>query len=392
LPVYLNDLGLNNALGIDKQSVCANLLANNNHGMRAYEKLYSGKKAYVGEVQANLVSIPAELVVYDCRNNQLIASAYEQIRAHVESCKAKYGSDRVGVILGTSTSGILSSEIGFKQKLQVGDFPENFDYRQQEIGTAAEFLSKYAELMGPAYVISTACSASGKAIAAAARLLEANICDAVIAGGSDSLCELTLNGFDSLDVMADKICTPYSKTRNGINIGEGAALFLMSREPSAIKLIGSGESSDAHHMSAPHPDALGAQQAMQQALTMAGIAARDVGYINLHGTATPQNDKMEGYAIEQIFGHETYCTSTKPLTGHTLGAAGAQDLALCWLLLSDYNPDKMLPRQLSDHQVDPELALIHVLTEPKTWEKPIFMSNSFGFGGSNVSLLIEREE
>lgn len=391
MTVYLNDVGLNNALGHDKKTVLANLLVNNNVGMMFYDKLYSGKTTYVGTVNSELLSVPTAQTVYDCRNNQLLLTAYTQIKKTVEQLKQQYDAKRIGVILGTSTSGILSSEIAFKQKLQSGEFPESFNYRQQEIGTAAEFLANYAGLMGPTYVISTACSASGKAFAAAARLIEAGICDAMVVGGSDSLCELTLNGFDSLAVMSDKICVPYSQTRNGINIGEGAALFVMSREKSAIKLLGSGESSDAHHMSSPEPSGKGAQQAMHQALKMADITADVVGYINMHGTATLQNDKMEGTAIDAVFSDKPYCSSTKPLTGHALGAAGAQDLALCWLLLSDYNPDKILPAQSGEHHVDPELPAINLLTKSTRWDKPIFMSNSFGFGGSNVSLLIERE-
>jgi 3-oxoacyl-[acyl-carrier-protein] synthase-1 len=392
LNCYLNNLGIINSLGATKKTICENLLANNNSNMQCYDKLFSGKKTWVGSVNTPLADIPHHLAQYDCRNNRLIASAFLSIKDDIEKLKTQYGSARIGIVLGTSTSGISASEAAFKAKKLSGYFPESFNYQQQEIGTCADFLAQYADIKGPAYVISTACSSSGKAFSSACRLLENNICDVVITGGCDSLCEFTLNGFDSLEVIDENTCMPFSKNRHGINIGEGAALFIMSRESAPIELLGLGESSDAYHMSAPDPEAKGAKLAMNQALRSAGLSAKDIGYINMHGTGTRHNDKMESTAIAAIFPNSPYCSSTKPLTGHTLGAAGAQDLALCWLLLSDYNPQCYLPAQLSDLEDDDELEKINLLKKKVIYKQPIFMSNSFGFGGSNVSLIIGRSE
>ena len=359
----INNLGIINALGTNKAEVCENLLSNNNRGMQPYNTLFSGKKTWVGSITAPLKKIPTKLAQYDCRNNQLIISAFAEIADDVIQLKTKYGATRIGIILGTSTSGILASELAFKTHQQQNSFPQNYRYQQQEIGTCAKFLAKHAGIEGPAYVISTACSSSGKAFAAADRLIANDICDAVIVGGSDSLCELTLNGFNSLELTSENICMPFSKNRDGINIGEGAALFILSKEPSPIKLLGAGESSDAYHMSAPDPSAKGAKLAMTQALQAANVTPEQVGYINLHGTGTRHNDKMESAAVAALFPQAPYCSSTKPLTGHTLGAAGAQDLALCWLLLSDYNPLQSLPAQMSDHAEDSELASINLQVE-----------------------------
>ncbi len=322
----------------------------------------------------------------------MIVSAYKAIADDVAKLKQHYGAERIGVILGTSTSGILASERAFKYQKRHGAFPQNYHYEQQEIGTCARFLADYAQLEGPAYVISTACSSSAKAFSAAERLLRNDVCDAVIVGGCDSLCEFTLNGFDCLELIDTNHCQPFSKNRNGINIGEGAALFILSKQPAPMRLLAVGESSDAYHMSAPDPQATGAINAMNQALTASRLSPQQIGYINLHGTATQHNDAMESLAIYSVFGDTaTHCSSTKPLTGHTLGAAGAHDLALCWLLLSEYNPHQQLPAQLSDHVIDPQLKPINLLTESTRWKTPIFMSNSFGFGGSNVSVLIGKE-
>lgn len=381
---YLHGLGIINAMGSGAEVVRENLMAGVSPGIQPYADLFTGRKAVVGKVLDPLAVIPQKLQHHDCRNNQLIATAYAQIQDEVETLKAQYGAHRIGVILGTSTSGILASELGFKHAKTTGSLPPEFDYRQQEIGRCSEFLSEYAGITGPAWVISTACSSSGKAFASAARLLETDLCDAVIVGGSDSLCELTLNGFDSLNLLSPKTCSPFSKNRDGINIGEGAALFVLSKTPSNIQLMGVGENSDAHHMSAPDPTGAGAALAMQAALDEAGLTPKDIGYLNCHGTGTMHNDAMESAAIHSIFNNTVACSSTKSLTGHTLGAAGAQDIALCYLLLSQ----DTLPAQTSDYIPDETLAPITLLTHTQPLEKHCLMSNSFGFGGNNVSVII----
>lgn len=388
---YLNNLGIVNALGLTKREVIANLISNDQSNMLVYDELFSGNKTRVGTVTNTLKELPHKLAKFNCRNNQLIATAYASIAEDVECLKQKYGAHRIGVVLGTSTSGIASGEVAFEQYAHNGLFPESFEYSQQEIGNCSEFLAQYVGVTGIHYTISTACSSSGKAFVAADRLIKADHCDAVIVGGSDSLCQLTLNGFDSLDLLSESICNPFSVNRTGLNIGEGAALFILSKEPSAIKLIGTGEASDGYHITAPDPEGTGAKLAITQALQQANLKSTDIGYINLHGTGTEKNDAMESRAVYDLFGSETLCSSTKPLTGHTLGAAGAQELGLCWLLLSDYNTDKLLPAHIWDRQKDPELSEINLLNKATRWTKPRFMSNSFAFGGSNVSLIIEKE-
>ena len=220
---------------------------------------------------------------------------------------------------------------------------------------AAEFAARYLGLTGPRYTISTACSSSANAFARRARLLAAGRCDAAVVGGADSLCRLTLNGFDALESLSPELCNPFSRNRRGINIGEGACVFLVTRTPSAVRLCGVGESSDGYHMSAPDPDGRGAEIAIRAALAQAGLQPADVGYVNLHGTATLKNDEMESRVVARVFGTATPCGSTKSLIGHTLGAAGAQELGLCWLLL-DGERGRRLPPHLWDGVSGPAAA------------------------------------
>jgi 3-oxoacyl-[acyl-carrier-protein] synthase-1 len=264
-----------------------------------------------------------------------------------------------------------------------------FNYKQQETGSMSEFLKEFLGLQNIAYTISTACSSSGKAFASATRLIEQNICDVVLVGGCDTLCELTLNGFDCLEAISQDICQPFSINRNGINIGEGSALFILSKEPSEVSLMGIGESSDGYHITAPEPNGLGAIFAMESALNKAQLEPKQIGYLNLHGTATNLNDAMESNAVKTVF-DSVDCSSTKYLTGHTLGAAAATEVAMCWLLLSNhYNPSQNLPKQ--NVSIETLSTNIGIITEDTTYENPYFMSNSFAFGGSNASVIIGRK-
>ena len=243
-----------------------------------------------------------------------------------------------------------------------GELPEAYRYSRQEIAAPASFLADWLGLSGPAYCQSTACTSSGRALLAAQRLLRMGLCDAVLCGGVDSLCKLTLNGFASLEAVSDERCNPFSANRHGINIGEAAALFLMTRaeQGPGIGLLGGGATSDAHHISAPHPEGLGARQAMSKALSAAGLAAEQIGYLNLHGTATTHNDAMESLAVDALFPAGVPCSSSKPLTGHTLGAAGALEAAFCWLTLSDYNTANRLPPHVWDGVADTQLPRLAV--------------------------------
>lgn len=325
----------------------------------------------------------------DTRNNALLDAALTPIRTQIDALKQRYGSERIGIVLGSSTSGIAEGEAAVAYHMQHNQFPASYHYCQQEIAAPSEYLASVLGIKGPAWTISTACTSGAKAIASGARLLSVGICDAVIVGGADSLCKLTVTGFSSLEAISSDICNPFSRNRKGINIGEAAALMIMSREPSAIRLAGYGETSDAHHMSAPEPEGRGAEAAMRTALGHAGLAPESIDYINLHGTATEQNDRMESLAVARIFGSQIPCGSTKALTGHTLGAAGAIEAVFCYLTLM--RDDKKLPRHLWDGEEDPQLAALSglgatSLSNPITYA----MSNSFAFGGNNISLILER--
>jgi 3-oxoacyl-[acyl-carrier-protein] synthase-1 len=383
-------MGVLCALGVGKNEVLGRLLECDRSGMVPLGPLLTGRSTLVGRVEGEPSPVPASLEEFDCRNNRLLAAALDQLAPALGTLRDDLGPHRIGVIIGTSTSGIAAGEDAFEALMRTGRMPEAYHYRQQEIGTAAEFAARYLGLTGLRYCVSTACSSSAKVFASAHRLLEANRCDAVVVGGADSLCRLTLNGFDSLEALAPGLCNPFSVNRNGINIGEAACVFLLTRTPAPIRLCGIGESSDGYHISAPDPSGVGAEIAIRAALAQAGVGAADIGYLNLHGTATPKNDEMESRVIARLFGHETPCASTKPLTGHALGAAGALEVGLCWLLLCDGNAKRRLPAHPWDSMQDPELPVMNLIGDDARWERDLFLSNSFAFGGSNASVVIGR--
>ena len=390
MSTFLSDLAIVNALGSGKSAVLDGLLRGDQTGMQPCGPLLTGRAGFVGRVSEPLRKLPPEFADFDCRNNQLLVAAIAQIENSIAGLISSYGPERIAVLIGTSTSGIAAGEAAVDVLRETGEMPQDYHYHQQEIGTAAEFLARYLGLNGPRYTISTACSSSAKAFASGERLLAADLCDAVIVGGCDSLCELTTNGFDALESMSAGICNPFSANRDGINVGEGSAILLMTRTEAPIRLAGVGESSDAYHVSAPEPSGKGAELAIRAALSDAEAGPADVGYINLHGTATIKNDEMESRVVERIFGAEIPCSSTKSQIAHTLGAAGAQEIGLCWLLLEDENVNRQLPRHLWDHESDPDLPRIALTEASAQWERDLFMSNSFAFGGSNVSIIIGR--
>jgi 3-oxoacyl-[acyl-carrier-protein] synthase-1 len=394
MTAYLNALGVICALGRDKAQVARNLFAGDCSGMRSEAGWVPERSLPVAAVRGELAPIPAELAQQSSRNNQLLLEAALQIRDDIDRAIQTYGHSRIGVVLGTSTSGIHEASRGLAHYIREHHFPADYDYQQQELGAPANFLADWLQLSGPAYVISTACTSSARALMSAQRLLDLGVCDAVLCGGVDSLCKLTLNGFSALEAVSEQRCNPFSVNRNGINIGEAAALFLMSKnagDGQPIALLGSGASSDAHHISAPEPTGRGALQAMRKALSRANLQPAQIGYLNLHGTATQHNDAMESLAVATLFPQGVPCSSTKPMTGHTLGAAGALEAALCWLSLSTNNPEHALAPHVWDGQPDPELPALNWVTptDRLTSIAPRYlMSNSFAFGGNNVSLII----
>jgi 3-oxoacyl-[acyl-carrier-protein] synthase-1 len=389
LNIYLNACGIICALGDSHAQVKARLYAGQT-GVAATSRWSSGRELPLGEVQAGLASVAHLPVHQRSRNNALALAALAQIRPAVEAAIARYGADRVGVVIGTSTSGIGETEQAVGQHAAVGSLPEDFHYALQEMGSPAEMLAYELGVRGPAYVHSSACSSSAKAMASAARLIRMGLCDAVISGGADSLCSFTVAGFASLESVSAVQCNPMSANRHGINIGEGAALFLMTAEPGLVALLGWGESSDGHHMSAPDPAGEGARLAMTQALQRAGVQAAQIDYINMHGTATLQNDAMESRVIDSLFGRAVPVSSTKPLTGHTLGAAAAVEAALCWLVMQDDNADGKLPPHSWDGVADAALPALNLVSTGASLGRPLrhVLSSSFAFGGSNAVLVL----
>jgi 3-oxoacyl-[acyl-carrier-protein] synthase-1 len=318
------------------------------------------------------------------------------MRGAVDVAIQRYGRDRVGVVMGSSTSGIEEGEDAVRSLAEGSGLPERYAYSQQQMGTVSEVISRVLDVRGPSYTISTACSSSAKIFRAADNLIQAGLCDCVVAGGFDSLCKLTTNGFSALELVSDEITNPFSKNRKGITIGEGGAIFLLERrdkgqvQEDAVYVGGVGESSDAYHISSPDPTAAGAVTAIRAALSQASVRPEEIGYINLHGTGTPHNDSMEALAIRQVFSEAVPCSSTKPLVGHMLGASGATEAAFCWMVLRD--SARRLPPHLFDGVVDPALPPLHFAGKDARGAGPLryALSNSFGFGGSNCAVVLRR--
>jgi 3-oxoacyl-[acyl-carrier-protein] synthase-1 len=381
---FIQALGIVSPLGHGLEATRRALFAGDASGMKVESGWLPNASACVGRVMAELPPLPAPLEEWDCRNNRLLAAAAAQIRPAIDAALARHGAKRVALVIGTSTSGIASGEDAMAAKIRDGVFPPAFSYKQQEIGATAPLGARLLGVRGPAYTVSTACTSGAKALLAARRLLDLGLADAAIAGGVDTLCRLTVGGFASLESTSPQRCNPLSRNRNGINIGEGAALFLLGREEAAVRLAGGGESSDAHHLSAPDPQGAGAETAMRAALADAGAKPGDIGYVNLHATATRKNDEMESRVMARVFPAGTPVSGTKPLTGHALGAAGALEAAFCWLALTD----GLLPPHVWDGEADPELPALRVAAKGERLASRMVMSNSFAFGGSNASLIL----
>jgi len=347
---------------------------------------------YVGSVPGlDDFRVRSDLGDYDCRNNRLAQLCLEQdgFAREIAAARDRYGAGRIGLYLGTSTSGLHSTELAYRRRdPKTGALPADYRYAEtQNAYSLGEFVRRYLGLAGPGFVVSSACSSSAKVLGNAARMIAAGICDAAVVGGVDSLCLMTLYGFHSLGLTSTGPCRPYDVDRDGISIGEGGGFALLERadgvEPGAILLLGVGESSDAYHMSTPHPEGLGARIAMQQALDSAGLAPSDIDYINLHGTATKSNDASEDKAVFEVFGGRTPCSSTKGATGHLLGAAGITEAIVCILAIEH----GLQPGSANTTSVDPALKSNYLL-ENKHAKVTRALTNSFGFGGSNCSLVL----
>lgn len=380
-----------NALGVGV-AVSMQALRTRRSGLRPCDFLDVALPTHIGRVDGvEMAALPESLRNYESRNNRLALMALTQddFQAAVARARARYGADRIAVVVGTSTSGVLETESAYRRRdPDTGALPADFFYRQtQNIYSSGDFARTFLALHGPSFVVSTACSSSTKVFASAARLIQAGFCDAAVVGGVDSLCKSTLHGFSSLELTSSEPCRPCDAQRNGISVGEGAGFALLERIEKADQarslLLGYGESADAYHMSTPHPEGLGAVLAMERALAMARLEADAIDYINLHGTATRINDAAEDKAVSRIFGKSVPCSSTKGWTGHALGAAGIIEAIFASVCMAH----DVMPGNLNARSIDPSFAS-RMLLDNESRPLRTVMSNSFGFGGNNCSLIL----
>jgi 3-oxoacyl-[acyl-carrier-protein] synthase I len=384
-PIALTHYTLASALGAGLFATHAALLAAQT-GLRRNDFADAPLDTFIGRVDGvEDITLPSRLAEFDCRNNRLAQLCLELdgFAQAVEKARKTYGARRIAVILGTSTSGIRETEHAYRRRGADGALPPDFHFATtQSMNSVAEFVRLYLDLEGPAFVISTACSSSAKVFASAARLMQTGLCDAAVVGGVDSLCAMTLYGFNALQLVSPEPCRPCDAERHGISIGEGAGFFLLEQQGDGPALLGYGESSDAYHMSTPHPEGLGAALAMRQALARAGLEPADIDYINMHGTASRSNDAAEDQGMQRVFGRGVACCSTKGATGHTLGAAGAVEAAIACICLEH----GLVPGSVNTRTLDPELGSA-IQMRPESRPLRRVMSNSFGFGGNNCSLI-----
>jgi 3-oxoacyl-[acyl-carrier-protein] synthase-1 len=384
----ISDYTVTSALGTGRAATIAALRAGRS-GLqpRAFET--AALATWIGEVPGvDAVRVPPALAEFDCRNNRLawLGLHADGFAGSVSAARARHGAHRIALVLGTSTSGILSAEQAYRRRdPDSGALPPDFHYAGTlNTGSLAAFVRAALDLGGPAFVISTACSSSAKAFAAAGRLIELGLADAAVVGGVDSLCLHTLYGFDALELLAPDICRPWDAGRRGLSLGEGAAFALLERAAArpVAWLLGAGESSDGYHMSAPHPEGAGAAAAIRVALAAARVDPAEIDYVNLHGTGTASNDAAEDAAMRSVFGERVACSSTKGATGHTLGAAGAIEAAVALLALEH----GVMPGGANRRVPDPALHARY-LDAPIDAPLRLVASNSFGFGGSNACLV-----
>ena len=392
LPLAVSHFSIVNSLGAGTTAVAGALRARRS-GLAACDFETVTLDTWIGQVAGlDEFRVRADLDAYDCRNNRLAQRGLELdgYADAVAAAREKYGAGRIGVFMGTSTSGMLQTELAYRRRdARTGCLPADFRYAEtHNTFSLADFVQRYLGLRGPAFVVSSACSSSAKVFGHAARMMAAGVCDAAVVGGVDSLCLTTLYGFNSLGLTSRAPCRPYDADRDGISIGEGAGFALLEKtlaHPAhdAMLLLGVGESCDAYHMSTPHPEGRGAKLAMQHALDAAGLAPADIDYINLHGTATKANDASEDKAVHELFGAATPVSSTKGATGHLLGAAGITEAIIGMLAIGQ----DLLPGGMHTQRVDPALRC-NYLRENRAGRIKRVLSNSFGFGGSNCSLVL----
>lgn len=372
------------------------VISGNRSGIKKVTAL-NGKEFYAARIDDSLLKEPAS-ARYDMRIIRIEEKCVKQISDLIEKARKQFGSDRIGVCVGSCDNGTEFSVAGHREYFKNGKFSSEYALEMQGADYVATYISEAYGLTGPSLAFSTACSSSAGALIKATELVRAGVCDAVVAGGVDIASDTTLIGFDALEAVSSEMTNPFSKNRHGITLGDAAAFFVVSREDfseNKISILGYGETADAYHMTSPDPTGDGAAKAMNQALNSAGLNLEQIDYVNLHGTGTKFNDLMEGRAMETVFGdYKVPCSTTKSMTGHTLGAAGALEASVCYeAILNGRSSDggKAYPLHVWDGQQDPEIPLLNLTDKnfkPKGTPVRICMTNSFAFGGSNVSLII----
>lgn len=379
--VYINAYSAVANTGDNISCMFQNILKEGADFLAPDDSVVKGSSFYLGRIKTDLPEIKDEK--YNLRCNRILLYCVEQIKDKIDAAVARYGNDRVGIVIGTTNSGVDEYELS-------GDIDHS------QIGNPAGFLHKFLGLNGYYSGVSTACTSGIKAFSTAKKLLDNDVCDAVIAGAADALCKMPVFGFHSLEVLSDKPSIPFSKNRNGINIGEGAGVFLLEKEPdskSSVLLCAIGETSDAYHCATPDPEGVQAAKAIEKALSESGLKSEDISYINLHGTGTISNDLMEANAVYKVFKNSVPVSSTKSQTGHCLGASAAVEAALCCAMLDDaVNRDGYLLPHKFDGEFDDKLPQLSLVKYGQKSDKIKYvMNNSFGFGGSNAVMILGKQ-
>jgi 3-oxoacyl-[acyl-carrier-protein] synthase I len=391
-PLFLTGLSVASAIGCGLDATF-DALAARRSGLRPcdFAEIRFGHIGRVSGVEEH--ALPAALARFECRNNRLADMALrgDGFMDAVARARARHGAGRIAVVVGTSTSGVLSSEEAYRRRdPETGALPPDFDYgNTHDLFALARYVRAALDLAGPAMTLSAACATTARCFMDAWHLIESGMADAAVVGGADSLCRLTLRGFAALELIAPGPCRPCDADRDGLSIGEAAGFALLEREPAtgSIALLGCGASSDGYHMSAPDPRGAGAIAAMRQALDSAGLAPAAIDYVNMHGTGTPANDATEDLALHDVFGEQVPCSSTKAWSGHTLGASGILEAGIAALCLRH----GLIPGCLGVAAPDPSFRARMVVANQAADVRRV-MSNAFGFGGINCSLIFGRAE
>lgn len=385
MEIFISKPGLMCCAGNSLEELWTSVIEGNQKGIKKV-KTGTNEEFYAARIDDKYLKKSSSR--YDMRIMRIEEAALNQISDDIETVKAKYGPDRIAVCVGSCDNGTEFSIAGHKKYFEEAAFPEDYNIEIQGADYVATFISEKYGLTGPSTTFSTACSSSAGATIKAAELLKADLADAVIVGGIDIASDTVLIGFNSLEAVSSEITNPFSKNRHGITLGEAGVFYVLTKEDifgTKVQLLGWGESADAYHMTSPDPSGAGAEKAIRRALESANLSPKDVDYVNMHGTGTKFNDSMEAKAVDSVFGdYKVPVSTTKAVTGHTLGAAAALELAVCYSAVNNVG----LPKQIWDGVQDPELPVINIVDKPSDKKSKICLSNSFAFGGANACLVI----